>query len=281
MWVGGASGLKRLLYVSGMTAGFCLIALVSYLLALQSGSGDKKAPAPNRIQETAAGQQEKTGGKGGFAWLAEYDGDPVLNLIYGYNEKKQSITALILEIWNQNEGSLAYLTIPVDTGCTISKELYQRLAAIQPEVPQMMRLSLLYQYFEEETSFEYGCAVISELLEVDIQSYTVFSSKALKEFFQKNKKGVWKLQKELQAELTAWEEKPWLEREEVLEEYITKQYGSMKTSRALQERIADLAFYKPLSCEKIAYYKLPGESQNAGYQTSQLLIRQELGEVLK
>jgi len=119
------------------------------------------------------------------------------------------------------------------------------------------------------------------LLEVDIQSYTVFSSKALKEFFQKNKKGVWKLQKELQAELTAWEEKPWLEREEVLEEYITKQYGSMKTSRALQERIADLGFYKPLSCEKIAYYKLPGESQNAGYQTSQLLIRQELGEVLK
>ena len=274
MWVGEASGIRWLFYISGGAAVFCLIAVVSYVLALQPGSADRAYQPP-----ADSGESKTT--TSGSAWLAEYDGDPALNLIYGYSEKKQSITALILEIWNQNDGSLAYLTVPTDTGYTISKELYQRLAAVWPEVPQMMRLSLLYQYFEGEDSFEYGCAVVGELLGAKIQSYTAFSTQELKERFKKNKKGVWKLQKEFQAELTAWEEKPWNEREEFLEEYITNLYKNIKTSRSLQERIAGLSFYKPLSCETVSYYKLPGKAQNAGYQPDQNLIRQELGGILK
>lgn len=136
--------------------------------------------------------------------LHEFPAEGTTNLIY-CQEEDGDLSALVLEVWSRSRQRLSYITIPVDTGFTISAELYRSLAVEEPEVPQMMRMAKLYRYYEKEGAFRLGVPVAEELLDVKIDSFTVMDADGFGEQFRLTKKGIWRYTKKAAKKLFARE----------------------------------------------------------------------------
>ena len=94
------------------------------------------------------------------------------NLIYVSNENK--ISHLMLEICNTKTNNMDYITIPVGTDYTIPTDMYQRLSTVNEEIPQIVRIGRLKQYFQkDEDAYGYGELIIEKMLGVKISYYTV------------------------------------------------------------------------------------------------------------
>lgn len=106
------------------------------------------------------------------------------NLICVTDKKGKNIQHMFLEIFNTNANSLDYITLPIDDNITLSNDLYQRLYAANEEVPQVIKLSHLNQYFEKSTTFEYAEIIIGELLGTEISFYTIMPASQFKEIFR-------------------------------------------------------------------------------------------------
>ena len=94
------------------------------------------------------------------------------NLIYVSNDNK--ISHLMLEICNTKTNNMDYITIPVGTDYTIPTEMYQKLSTVNQEIPQIIRIGRLKQYFQnDEDAYGYGELIIEKMLGVKISYYTV------------------------------------------------------------------------------------------------------------
>ena len=106
------------------------------------------------------------------------------NLIYCYDEDKNEITKLVLEIFHCGKKQLSYITIPIDTQFTMSDTAYRRLILIQNEIPQIIRLSALTKYFAKDTVFDYGVLLTEDLLKLKISYYTVIPKERYDQIFE-------------------------------------------------------------------------------------------------
>ena len=108
------------------------------------------------------------------------------NLIYVSNDNK--ISHLILEICNTKTNNMDYITIPVGTDYTIPTEMYQRLSTVNQEIPQIVRIGRLKQYFQtDEDAYGYGELIIEKMLGVKISYYTVLDQETyLSHYSRKN-----------------------------------------------------------------------------------------------
>jgi hypothetical protein len=141
--------------------------------------------------------------------------------------ENDKITHAILEIFNTNTVTLDYITLPTDDEITLSNDLYQRLYAVNEEVPQVLKLSNLHKYFDDSTVYEYAEIIIGELLSTEISFYTVMPSAQFKEVFSV-KDG---LQDGSTSKITEYKKKFWkicqsLNDEETISEYIETKYNS-------------------------------------------------------
>ena len=70
------------------------------------------------------------------------------NLIYVCDDKK--ITHILLEICNTNTNNMDYVTIPTRNDYTIPSTMYRKLCTISENIPQIIRISKIKQYFDDE-----------------------------------------------------------------------------------------------------------------------------------
>ena len=182
----GGIQMRRFLVITGCLSFLCLVALVSYLVTLRvTGQMD---PVDQESESVAAGTEEPETSEPEMPKEAYQ-----VNLIYGHQKSGGKIMALILEVRDGEKGSLDYVTVPEDTVYMLSKELYQRLTAQEPEMSQIVKLSHLYQYCEEEHAFEQGVQILEELLRIEIDGYQVLKEKKLLKQFFRNEEDCWQL----------------------------------------------------------------------------------------
>ncbi len=105
------------------------------------------------------------------------------NLIYAVGDDKE-LKAVVLEIFNTKTNNMDYITIPLKSQFTLSNELYQKLCASGCDIPQIMKLSRMDDYFSDETMYEYGIIMIEDLLDVDINYYTALPADEFKKMFK-------------------------------------------------------------------------------------------------
>ena len=81
-----------------------------------------------------------------------------------------------------------YITIPVGTDYTIPTEMYQRLSTVNQEIPQIVRIGRLKQYFQtDEDAYGYGELIIEKMLGIKISYYTVLDQETyLSHYSRKN-----------------------------------------------------------------------------------------------
>lgn len=97
------------------------------------------------------------------------------NLIY-VSDDKNKVTRVMLEICNTKTHNMDYVTIPVKTNYTIPSVMYRKLCQVNQEIPQVIRVSDLKQYFEDESdAYGYGVLIFEKMLGTDISYYTAIS----------------------------------------------------------------------------------------------------------
>lgn len=187
--------MKRFLVITGCLSFLCLVTLVSYLVTLRVTG--QMNPVGSTLETETGGQEsepEVTGeGEEKESEIEKPEETYRVTLIYGHQKATGKITALILEVWDGEKGSLDYVTVPEDTLYMLSKELYQRLTVQEPELSQIVKLSHLYQYCEEEHAFEQGVQILEEMLRIDIDGYQVLKEKKLLKQFFRNEEDCWQL----------------------------------------------------------------------------------------
>ena len=109
------------------------------------------------------------------------------NLIYVSNDKNK-ITHIMLEICNTKTYNMDYVTIPVRTDYTIPSVMYRKLCQVNQEIPQVVRIAKLKQYFEDENdAYGYGVLIFEKMLGTDISYYTAIDQETYENhYMQKN-----------------------------------------------------------------------------------------------
>lgn len=188
------------------------------------------------------------------------------NLIYVWDEDKKRISYCVLEVFDSRNQSLNYLTIPVVGQITLSGELFQKLYRISPEVPQMMRIAKLHDYFKtDDQTYGYGMTILEQYFDIEISYYTVVSKEEFAKRFTtaKVKSGKGKvdglvLKEDYLSSMSAYGDK------DSMEKYLKDAYKQTKSNLDVKDRLGYAEAYAGVSRDKIQYYALPTamEGQN-------------------
>lgn len=168
----GINLLKSLLSICLLIAVGCVSYLISYHFLSKQAAQQKKQVEQDTLEE--------------IKHEAQVD-DVSKNLIY-VSDDKNKITHMILEICNTKTNNMDYVTIPTKTDYTIPTTMYRKLCTINDEIPQIIRLSRLKQYFEnEDDAYGYGLLIVQKMLGTKLSYYTVLTTENYQSFCQEIK----------------------------------------------------------------------------------------------
>jgi len=105
------------------------------------------------------------------------------NIIYSYDPATKIIDAIVIEILNTESGNLDFVTIPAESQITVSNEIYKRMCAAGADAPQIITLSLLNDYFGDDTAYEYGILLLEDYMGIDIGYYTSMENSVFNSMF--------------------------------------------------------------------------------------------------
>lgn len=99
--------------------------------------------------------------------------DIARNLIFYTSTDGKELKEVTIEVLCCKQGTLNYIKIPLNAEITVDASLYQKLAAIYPEMPQYFRLSKLGELFEKDKRYAYGQLILDRMFSIDTSYYTV------------------------------------------------------------------------------------------------------------
>lgn len=206
------------------------------------------------------------------------------NLIYGYDEETGEITNLLLEIFHSGKKEITYITIPLRTQFTVSDTLYKELVLLHPAIPQMFKLTVLPEYFEEDILFDYGELLVEDLLEIDISYYTVIPKSQYDAIFTPYMEKDEDSEDKLPYEVFSKEYKKFLktiQTEEELSAYLEEIYPFLRSNLPLKDKLSYLESYSNTSLADISFELIEGYNRNSGYIINRDLARRQLAELMK
>lgn len=163
----GINLLKSLLCICLLIAVGCVSYLISYHFLSKQAAQQKKQEEKDILEEIMQEAQVDEVSK---------------NLIY-VSDEKNKITHMILEVCNTKTNNMDYVTIPTKTDYTIPTTMYRKLCTINDEIPQIIRLSRIKQYFEnEDDAYGYGLLIVQKLLGTKLSYYTVLTTEDYQSF---------------------------------------------------------------------------------------------------
>lgn len=194
------------------------------------------------------------------------------NLIYAVGEDKQ-LKAVILEVFNTNTNNVDYITLPLKAQFALSNELYQKLCNSGCDIPQIMKLSTMDNYFSGETLYEYGVIMIEDLLDVDINYYTAVPVDKFKKMFKQGEAAAvfaedgtpmqsyyeWHLKKSYIKKISAFEAQEW-------EDYIKEVSDFCKSNLNVKSRLEYAKKYPQVNPKLIHTHSLYGTLQNNDFE---------------
>lgn len=204
------------------------------------------------------------------------------NLIYCYDEDSKQVTKLVLEIFNCKNQEITYITIPMRTQLKLSNSLYQKLISVQPAMPQMLQLSVISDYLDYDSVFDYGVLLVEELLDIQISYYTVLPKEIYDEIF------ISKTDKSNEAQLPIeYFKKEYikllreLKTEEDISNYIEELYPKLKSNLSLKDKKKYVESYVLTSVDHISFELVPGENTNSAYFVNPSFTAQRFSEIFK
>lgn len=177
------------------------------------------------------------------------------NMILVTGNGDEQIKCILIEIFNNNTGNLDYITVPNNLEFTMSYELYKKLATVNEDVPQIIRMGKIHKYFQGEGMYQCAQVLLEDLLDISFSYYTVIPLEVYKEMFQKeNESGiqVWKKSYKKQMEK--------LTTKANYEEFFKKYYEKVKSNLSYEKKCDYISGYLAGGPKQVAFYKVSGEN---------------------
>lgn len=213
------------------------------------------------------------------------------NLIYVCNSKGL-ITDLLVEICNTQTNNMDYVTIPVKTDYTIPTTMYQKLFQINDEIPQIVRISKLKQYFKsDEEAYGYGELIIEKMIGTEISYYTVLDSETFSRHYDKvntkvafkhsitdatpnpdtgktptSEKVSTKMDIAVGSDLYIRQLQDLGGDRDKIAEYIKEQYEEVESNLTVYNKIAYIDCYEKLDVSMYHYWGVPGVFEGKFFQ---------------
>lgn len=118
-------------------------------------------------------------------------GSTYLNLIYSADESGKRIDNMAVEVFNSKTGNLDIVTIPVNTQYTISDSLYKRLSAVSPQLPQVIKMENILEYFDQGDAYQYGQLIVEDMLGVELSFYTKITNTIFGDYLESEEKDIY------------------------------------------------------------------------------------------
>ena len=200
------------------------------------------------------------------------------NLIYVSNDNK--ISHLMLEIcppMRNSSGCSRRITRSVGTDYTIPTEMYQKLSIVNQEIPQIIRIGRLKQYFQnDEDAYGYGELIIEKMLGVKISYYTVLDQETyLNHYSRRNTEVKFKplslAESSSEKSVTVTEKINVASRSYVnqlkdikgdqnkIAEFIKDQYERVDSNLTVYNKIGYVESYEKMDPDLIHYWGIPGK----------------------
>ncbi len=189
----------------------------------------------------------------------EKAGEGVLRkFIFIYDEERDVIREVLYENWDMNEEHMTLLTIPGETGYMLSKDRYNSLRVAYPEISGFIRVRQLNKLFGSQPVYELEAQVLSELIGIPTDIYSVIGTGQADELFYRDSSGVLRLKNETIRFFNSCNE-------QTLEEWLTDGVDIIAGNDTLLDRVGRISDYMAISNLKISCDILPGEYTNDGY----------------
>lgn len=105
------------------------------------------------------------------------------NLIYGVNKENGKVETMVLELYEGDTHNLDYVTIPAQVEVEIPSDMYIQLMEVSKEMPQIVKISNINDYFKGDVAFEYGILLLEKEMGIDIGYFTAMSSEMFSTYF--------------------------------------------------------------------------------------------------
>lgn len=183
----------------------------------------------------------------------------IKTVYYIFDDENKQIEHILLELLNCKTKKIQYITIPTSTKLTLSNTLFQTMKETYVSVPQIMKLSMLYQYFENQDAFTNGIDIMQEAFGIHIDYYTIMDKQDYKEVFETSKEGIEVIKDEYLAYL---DQTVTLKN---MKELMSKFYSIQKTNYDIEQRLSYLETYESLKPSDITFQMLQGEQKNEAF----------------
>ncbi len=151
------------------------------------------------------------------------------NLIYSVEKDTNAVKAVVLELFDKETGNLDYVTIPNKTQISLDAKAYAEYQKISPQMPQIVTLRDINQYFKGDVAYEYGILLLQEELDVEIGYFTALDSVEFDKRFEK-KDGAFRPNEEYLATV------PSDGSEDSMKDFISKEWDSLISDITLSQK---------------------------------------------
>ena len=216
------------------------------------------------------------------------------NLIFCYDSENHIISKLVLEVFHCERKQLTYITIPMSTQFTMTDVLYKKLIAVQPSIPQMIRLSTMIRYLDSSVIFDYGVLMIEDMLDLDISYYSVMPTEFYQSLFEERSipvgiraAGLLLEAEQSEAEMVVAEvfteecieRLGTLKNKEEISSYIKTLYEEINSNLSVDGKMNYIESYSMTSMEDVSFTRLGGNVRNSGFTVDESKVQQQLQEL--
>lgn len=193
-------------------------------------------------------------------YISDIDTDGVAedvskNMILAVDEETGRITKVLVEIVNQNTGNIDYITIPNNLEFTMSYDLYKKLATANPDVPQIVCIKKIHNYFSGESLYQCAQLLFEDVMDISFSYYTVIPNDVFKEMFKTDKAtGAQKWKDSFEAEMAA------LHTKEDYEDFFDKYYEKATSNLPREKKDVYIDTYLESVPDQVAFSVVSGES---------------------
>lgn len=182
------------------------------------------------------------------------------NIIYSYDPATKIIDAIVIEILNTESGNLDFVTIPAESQITVSNEIYKRMCAAGADAPQIITLSLLNDYFGDDTAYEYGILLLEDYMGIDIGYYTSMENSVFNSMFtQSEETGCFRPSDQLVTEVQS------AVQSDGLESFIKTKYASLTSNLKVKNKLKYIETYSKVNPAFIYTNVVPGAATGGNY----------------
>lgn len=193
-------------------------------------------------------------------YISDIDADGVAedvskNMILVVDEETGRITKVLVEIVNQNTGNIDYITIPNNLEFTMSYDLYKKLATANPDVPQIICIKKIHNYFSGESLYQCAQLLFEDVMDISFSYYTVIPNDVYKDMFKTDKAtGAQKWKTSFEEEMTA------LHTKEDYETFFDKYYEKVTSNLSREKKDVYIDTYLEGVPDQVAFSVVSGES---------------------